>query len=183
MMNVLFITILFLVIIICIFTVFFILIYNNFQDSIIRINEVEGKIDECLRKKYDLLNRSVTIVKGNIKIKSEIFDEVVRLRSRKINNFDLERKLVNGYQELLKIKTENKELESSEEINKAIEEIKEIDNKLTILKDYYDNNITIYNKSIKIFPSNIVASICKYKEKVFFDKKDMTDDDINDFKL
>ena len=63
-MNVLFITILFLVIIICIFTVFFILIYNNFQDSIIRINEVEGKIDECLRKKYDLLNRSVTIIKG-----------------------------------------------------------------------------------------------------------------------
>ena len=107
MMNVLFITILFLVIIICIFTVFFILIYNNFQDSIIRINEVEGKIDECLRKKYDLLNRSVTIVKGNIKIKSEVFDEVVRLRSRKINNFDLERKLVNGYQELLKVKSEN----------------------------------------------------------------------------
>ena len=151
-MNVLFITILFLVILICIFTVFFILIYNNFQDSIIRINEVEGKIDECLRKKYDLLNRSVTIVKGNIKVKSEIFDEVVRLRSRKINNFDLERKLVNGYQELLKVKNEKKELESSEEIN-------------------------------KIIPSNIIASICKYKEKVFFDKKDMTDDDINDFKL
>ena len=113
MMNVLFITILFLVILICIFTVFFILIYNNFQDSIIRINEVEGKIDECLRKKYDLLNRSVTIIKGNVKIKSEVFDEVVRLRSRKINNFDLERKLVNGYQELLKVKEENKQLESS----------------------------------------------------------------------
>jgi LemA protein len=69
------------------------------------------------------------------------------------------------------------------EFDKIIDEIKEIDNKLTILKDYYDNNITIYNKSIKIFPSNIVASICKYKEKVFFDKKDMTDEDINDFKL
>lgn len=182
-MDVLFITILFLVIIICIFTVFFILIYNNFQDSIIRINEVEGKIDENLRRKYDLINRSITLIKGNIKIKSDIFDDVIRLRTMKINNFDLERKLINGYQELIKIKKENKELDKSQDLDKIIEEIKDIDNKLVILKDYYNNNITIYNKSIKIFPSNIIAMICKYQEKLFFDKKDMNDDDINDFKL
>ena len=36
---------------------------------------------------------------------------------------------------------------------------------------------------IRTFPSNIVAKTCKYKQKFYFDGKDMNDDIINDFKL
>ena len=49
--------------------------------------------------------------------------------------------------------------------------------------DYYNENISIYNNLLKKFPSNVVAIFCKYKEKLFFDRKDMNDDDYNDFKL
>ena len=34
-----------------------------------------------------------------------------------------------------------------------------------------------------MFPTNIVAKINKYKTKLFFDMKDMSDNDYNDFKL
>ena len=40
-----------------------------------------------------------------------------------------------------------------------------------------------YNSLLKKFPSNIVAIFCKYKEKLFFDRKDMNDEDYDDFKL
>ena len=48
---------------------------------------------------------------------------------------------------------------------------------------YYNDIITDYNKIIRTFPSNIVAKLCGYKQKTYFDGKDMTDDKINDFKL
>jgi len=61
--------------------------------------------------------------------------------------------------------------------------INDIDLKLDNQIDYYNENISIYNTLLKKFPSNIVASLSKYKEKLFFDRKDMSDEDYNDFKL
>ena len=44
-----------LIIIVILFAIFIIanIIYNKFQNYIIKVNEVEGKIDETLRNKYD----------------------------------------------------------------------------------------------------------------------------------
>ena len=44
-------------------------------------------------------------------------------------------------------------------------------------------NIAEYNKLIHLFPTNIIAKLSKQQEKLFFDRKDMSDDDYNDFKL
>ena len=46
-----------LIIIVVLFSLFIFisLIYNKFQNHIIRINEVESKIDDTLRNKYDNL--------------------------------------------------------------------------------------------------------------------------------
>ena len=49
--------------------------------------------------------------------------------------------------------------------------------------DYYNDNISVYNTLLKKFPSNIIATFCKYEEKLFFDRKNMNDDDYEDFKL
>ncbi len=182
-MDILIIIIVLIVIFICLFVAIYSNIYNQFQDSIIRINEVEATIDINLRNKYDLLNRSVALIKGNIDIEKEIFEEIVKLRSRKISNFELDRILVLANNEFIALKEEYKELNKSEEIKKISDSIIEIDDSLVSLREYYNYNITKYNKMTKIFPTNIVATICKYKERLFYDKKDMSDEDYNDFKL
>ena len=41
----------------------------------------------------------------------------------------------------------------------------------------------ILNAYIRKFPNNIVAKMHKIKSKPFFDGKDMTDIEINDFKI
>ena len=42
---------------------------------------LESMIDTYLRNKYDLINKSIPIIKGNIKSEKEIFGEIVKLRS------------------------------------------------------------------------------------------------------
>ena len=177
-MDLLFLVLLIIIFIICFFVASYIYLYNKFQD-----NEVESIIDTNLRNKYDLLNKSISIIKGNIEIDDEIFDEIVRLRSRKISNFDLDRKLILAYNEFNTVKNHHKELEKSDEVKKIAGEIDEIDTKLSIYREYYNNNISKYNKMVKSFPTNLIALISKYEEKLFFDRKDMNDNDFNDFKL
>lgn len=158
--------------------------YNKLNDLIIRINEAEGNIDTSLRNKYDLINRSVSIIKGNIDIDNKVFDEIIKLRSRKISNFELERKLTDAYNEFLITKEKNSDLvKNSEELVKIGINLEEINDKLAILIEYYNANITKYNKMITMFPTNIIAKINKYNTKLFFDRKDMSDDDYKDFKL
>ena len=70
--------------------------YNNFQAYIIRINEAEANIDSILRKRFDLLNKSIDIIKANIKTEEDVLSIIVKLRSRKLSNFDLDRQLYEG---------------------------------------------------------------------------------------
>lgn len=172
-----------IIILICIIIACYSFVYNKFQDSIIRINEAEATIDTNLRQKYDLINRSISLINANLEIDNSVFDEIVKLRSRKISNFDLDRKLVNACNEIYTINETHKKELKSDEINKIIKQLKEIDDKLITYRNYYNQNIVKYNKLTKSFPTNIVARLCKYDTKTFFDNKNMEDDDINDFKL
>ena len=177
-------TVIFLIVIItCSIAIFYATIYNKFQDYIIRINEVESMLDNNLRSKYDLLNRVIPIIKSTIPKDKEVFGEIVKLRSRKLGNFELYRVLVRTSNEFTVLKEEYPEIEKSTEIKKIRNQINDIDLKLDNEIDYYNENISIYNSLLKKFPSNIVATFCKYKEKLFFDRKDMNDEDYDDFKL
>ena len=186
-MDALMLILIFIILLICILIGLYTILYNKIQDYIIRINEVESSIDNLLREKFDTINKCVSIIKGNETINDEIdknmFEEIVKLRSRKISNFDLDRVLVEAHNEFITIKEKYEEISKNEEIIKNSEEITEIDEKLKININYYNKNIAEYNKLIKLFPTNIVARLCKYEEKLFFDRKNMNDNDYNDFKL
>ena len=172
-----------IILLICGCAIFYATIYNRFQEYIIRINEVESMIDGYLRNKYDLINKCIPIVKNDIKDDRELFEEIVKLRSRKIGNFELYRVLIRASNELNGLKHDFPSLEKNDELKKICKQIEDIDTKIDNSTQYYNDNISIYNSLLKKFPSNIVAIFGKYKEKLFFDRKDMSDDDYNDFKL
>ena len=158
-------------------------LYNKINESIIRIDEAESRIDNNLRDKYDLLNRSISLIRNKIDLSPDTFKEIIKLRARKISNFDLDRILVKSYNEFLSIYEANSKLRESDEIFKVSRQLEIINEELLTLRNYYNANITNYNKMIKKFPTNIVANIKKYKERPFYDLKDMTDEDYEDFKL
>ncbi|MCI9110823.1 MAG: LemA family protein [Bacilli bacterium] len=157
--------------------------YNNFQNYIIRINEAEANIDSTLRTRFDLLNKSIDIIKANTKIEGDILTIIVKLRSRKLSNFDLDRQLYEAIKEFNKHKEEHPELKKSEVFTRIDISLSESEAEIVAFRKYYNDIITDYNKLVKRFPSNIIALIFKFKTKLYFDGKDMSDDDTKDFKL
>ena len=172
-----------LFIIVCLIFMYLIAIYNRYQNYIIRINEAEANIDSTLRKRFDLLNKSIGIIKANAEVEENALEIVVKLRSKKLSNFDLDRQLYEAINEFNKIKEENPELKNSEAFIKIDLGISESESEIVASRKYYNDIITDYNRLVRIFPSNIVAAVCGYKQRLYFDGKDMNDDNINDFKL
>ena len=116
-------------------------------------------------------------------MKEELFPEIIKLRSRRLSSFELDRKLVDPLNEFYKIKEEHQELMKSNAFIEIDLKLSDIEDNLNAYKEYYNENITKYNKLVRTFPSNIIGKFCKFEEKTFFDGKDMNDDIDDDFKL
>lgn len=95
----------------------------------------------------------------------------------------MNRKLIDANNQFYSLKPKISFIKSKWEIKTLSKKIEDCDEKLDVNRDYYNTNISEYNKLIKLFPTNIVAKLCKYEEKLYFDRKDMSDDDFNDFKF
>ena len=105
--------ILLLIITISVCLVVFVTTYNHFQDYIIRINEAEESIDAVLRKRFDLLNKSIGIIKANTK-EENVLEIVKDLKSKKITNFELDRKLYDAINEFNEYKEKYDKLKTNE---------------------------------------------------------------------
>lgn len=172
-----------ILLLICFILSVFAIVYNKFQELLIKTNEVEANIDATLRKRFDLLNKSINIIKANINIEKEVLELIVKLRSRKLSNFELDRQLYEAINEFNSYKELYPELMDSDTFKKINTSLNESENEIIALRKYYNDTITEYNKLVKKFPSNIVAKLNNFKEKAYYDGKNMNDDIINDFKL
>ena len=174
-----------LIILVILFALFLVIniIYNKFQDFIIKINEVEGKIDDTLRNKYDDLLKINNIVKEKINTDKEIIDDIENIKTDEKSSFEVHRLLKESFNKLDFIKKQYDEVNNSEDINKLFYEINEMDESLNAYIKYYNENIVDYNTYIRKFPFNLIGIVLKYKEKPFFDNKDLNDENIKDFKI
>ena len=170
-----------IIIVVAIIGFFYSIIYNKFQDSIIKLNEVEGKIDETLRSKFDGLLEMNNIIKEKINTKKAIVDDITKLKDEEISSFELDRKLSEALSKINFIRKQYEELHNIDQLNKLSYDIDDMDESLAAYKKYYNENIVEYNKLIRKFPYNIIGMILKYKEKSFFDGKDLNDENIKDF--
>jgi len=163
--------------------IFYILTYNKIQKLKIRIDEAEVIIDEEIRKRFDLMNRLTSIMKESYKIENKYFKDFESLKSKKISNFDLDRKITEGINLFKQLIFDYSDMKKDRQIKEIEYELKEREEKLEAAKAFYNTYTTKLNEVIRSFPSNIVAKFHKITIKAYFDGKDLNDDDINDFKL
>ncbi|MDD4035796.1 MAG: LemA family protein [Bacilli bacterium] len=161
-----------IIILISLLLIGYILIYNTFQRLIIRIGEAEANISGALDKRFDLLNRAINIIKGNVKIDKEILENIVKLRSRKLSDFEMDKELDAATNQFYILKDEYPDLNKSSNFGELCESLNDTIEQLAAAKKYYNNIVVKYNKLVRLFPSSIVAFILRYKEKGFHDEID-----------
>lgn len=140
--------------------------YNKFQVAIIKISEAEENINILLDKKFELLVRISKFLE-NKKEKNKL-SGIEKLDKNDLNTFDLNTELDKYNKKLIEITDYDKEVVFDDKEKKVLDELSSVNIDCLAAEKYYNDNVTIYNKLIKCFPSNIVSKICKYKLKDFY---------------
>ena len=148
--------------------------YNKFQLLIIKLNKGESSIGNVLEEKYNILFRFSDLLKNNIKVEKEDFDEF-NLLNTKSSIYKVDKKIREMNNVINKYLDNNEKLLKNNSIIKINRELQEININLNGCKKYYNDNLVNYNHLCNAFPSKIIAKIYKYKEKDFIDE-DMKDE-------
>ena len=148
----------------------------------IKLNNVEEKINSTLLERKELIKDSEKIIKEVTKTDKEVFNGLNNLDSKNPGMMELDRKLLVYINEFYLIKNKYEKLENNNDFKKIVFKINETEDVLNAYKDYYNDYASKYNKLIRRFPIIIISLIKRRKEKDFFDKKSLSDNDYNDFK-
>jgi LemA protein len=151
-------------------------IYNSL---IRKKNDVENafaSIDVMLRKRYDLIPKIVDAVKAYMTYERELLTEITKLRvqalSENLTDEDrviIENKLGRQLADLI-IAVENyPDLKASTNFLQLQGTLNEVEEQLAASRRAFNAAVTLYNNSIEVFPSNIVASMMNYKRRTLFE--------------
>jgi hypothetical protein len=157
--------------------------YNKIIIELLKTQEAEVNIDQELRNKYDDIIRCINIIERKLKLDIKTFEEVKKIKSDKISNFEVDRILSKCLEELLIITEDYPKVKETKSFNDLIKDMSDIEEHLIALRSYYNKYTFIYNKCIKTFPDTIISKIHHFNEKPFYDGKNLNDTVYTDFKI
>ena len=160
--------ILIIIIVICILIIIFNSLYNKFQISIIKINEATANIESTLRKKFDLLNKSINIIKNNTDEK-KVLENIKKARSKRLDMFEFDKELSLGLDELNSYIERYPDLKNNEQYMNINFGLAETESEVKAFKKYYQDITKEYNKMLKKFPTNIVGFLAGERKKQLFE--------------
>jgi len=162
------------------FAILVFLIGIGIYNSLIRKkNDVENafaSIDVMLRKRYNLIPAIVDAVKGYMKHERDLLTEITNLRTRAmLENLDnenrviVENKIQKGMSELFVAVENYPDLKASENFLHLQGSLNEVEEQLAASRRFFNAAVTLYNNSVEVFPSNIIASMMNYRRRTLFE--------------
>lgn len=158
-------------VLIIIFSLIIIIYGNKFHFAIIKIDEAESNLDVLLLRKLDLLERTVPIIKKELKLE-EFLSDMATIEEANLNHFQLNELLRTEYATLFKTLDDNEKLFKSEALNRILRDLNDNEEAIIGSIKFYNDNVVIFNQLVSSFPSKIVALLRHYKRKEFYNDED-----------
>lgn len=145
------------------------IINNRFKFAIIKIEKAEEDINLYLQKKKELIERTIPIIKKELKLKEYLNDiNSINDETNNFNKNDILKKLSN---EIYKTIDENEKLYKSDSLMSIINELSDNEENIVGAIKFYNDTVVDYNKLAISFPTNIVAFVKRYKKKQFYNNE------------
>lgn len=155
---------------IAILVIIFIVYNNRFQFCIIKIDKAEEDIGMYLNMKKNLLDRTIPIINKELKDK-DFLSDLANVEEKDYNHFDMHNYLKKCYNELFKTIDDNEKLLKSDALLRILDDLNDNEEEIIGAIKFYNDTVVEFNKLIVTFPSKIVAFICHYKNKEFYNNE------------
>ena len=160
--------------IIVVLAIVVIAIYNGLVKARIKVDNAWSQIDVQLQRRFDLIPNFVETVKGYMTHESQTFEKIADLRSSWANagtvseKAKLDNELSDTLKTIMAISENYPDLKANQNFSELSEELRNTENKISFARQFYNDSVTIYNTKLEVFPSNIIASMFKFKARDLF---------------
>jgi LemA protein len=169
------IVLLILVALIVILAIWFFTVYNLLISLKVRVENAWSQIDVQLKRRYDLIPNLVEAVKGYMAYEKDTLERVIKARTQAIDASGLKDKaqaenfLTQTLRSLFAVVERSPDLKANQNVLKLQEELTSTENKISFARQYYNDEVQLFNTKIQIVPSNIVASLAGLQKREFFE--------------
>lgn len=148
--------------------------YNKILAYKISSDNSWKQIDVQIKRRYDLIPNIVEIARGYLKYEQETLVKVMEARNKGIsltNPKDVakaEGEISGLLRQLFAVVENYPDLKANENMMRLQEELTSTENKISFSRQHYNDVVANYNFIISRVPSNLVANMCNFKEKEYF---------------
>ncbi len=149
--------------------------YNSLVRLRNRVKDQWAQIEVQLKRRFDLIPNIVETVKGYAKHESETLKGVIEARNKftvastpeeemKANN-----ELTSAVRQLFALSESYPELKADTSFLNLQKNLEDSENKISSARQFYNDTVLTLNNKVELFPSNLVASLFKFKKEAFFE--------------
>jgi LemA protein len=154
--------------------------YNRFVRQRTLVEESWGGIDVELSRRHDLIPNLVETVRGYAAHERQLLELLVRAREDATAHRDDRPHAREGYEESVSRALESvlarveayPELKASAAFLQLQRELTLTEDRIAAARRFYNGNVRAYNTRVRTFPSNLVASLCRFAPRDFFELAD-----------
>lgn len=163
-------TLVIVLILIAVVVISIIVMSNNLNKALVKIDEADSGIDVALTKRYDVLTKMIETVKGYAKHEKEVLFDVVKIRKgMTIEEKNEANKQMDETLSKINVLAENyPDLKASENFKTLQDSITDVEEHLQAARRLYNANISSYNQMIVTFPISIIAGSKGLTKREFF---------------
>jgi len=163
------------IIVIVVFLILVIGIYNSLILLRNRCNNAWAQVDVQLRRRYDLIPNLVETVKGYAKHEREVFENVTEARSKAINagtvkeQGEAENMLTGALKSFFAVVENYPDLKANQNFLMLQEELAGTEGKIAYARQFFNDLVMKFNTKQQVFPSNIIAGMFNFKPRDYFE--------------
>lgn len=149
--------------------------YNKLVVLRNRVRDQWAQIDVQLKRRFDLIPNLVETVKGYTKHESETLENVIKARNTFLSATTPESEmkangeLTQAISKLFALTESYPDLKANTNFLELQTELQTTEEKIASSRQFYNDTVLTYNNKIEVVPSNIVASMFKFKREAFFE--------------
>lgn len=161
--------------IIVILILWFISTYNALISLRNKVKDQWAQIDVQLKRRADLIPNLVETVKGYAKHEKTTLEDVIKARNTFTTATTPEEEmkasgeLTKCLSKLMMLTESYPELKANSNFMSLQNDLKDSEDKISMMRQFYNDVVMKYNNKVQSIPSNIVANLCHFKEEAYFE--------------
>jgi LemA protein len=149
-------------------------IYNGLVVLRNRCDNAWSQVNVQLKRRYDLIPNLVETVKGYAKHESGVFQNVTEARAKAIavgtvkDQGAAETQLTGALKSLFAVAEAYPDLKANQNFLMLQEELAGTEGKIAYARQFYNDQVMLFNQKQQVFPSSVVAGMFHFQTKEYF---------------